>query len=97
MEDYEFKTTFWQDFTRAEKKGVDEIKKKYKELFKGEYKYNYIFLTELALVLNLKYKKYITTNVRFSNLYNKLFGDVNDYAIQNLKDIELDYYFDKII
>lgn len=96
MEEYKFKTTFWQDFTRAENKSIEEVKKKYKEIFKGECKYNYIFLTELALVLNLKYKEYITSKTRLSKLYNKLFGDVNDYAIQNLKYEKLDYYFNNI-
>lgn len=96
MKEYKFKTTFWQDFTRAEKKSIDEVKKKHKELFKGEYKYNYIFLTELALVLSLKHKEHLTSNVRLSKLYNKLFEQTNEYAVQNLKFGELDYYFDNV-
>lgn len=95
MENYEFKTTFWQDFTIADKFGTDAINDTFKRAFNA-WKDNYIYLTELVLVLNWKSHLYKQDNVRVSKLYNKLYEKANDYAIQNLKFGELDYYFDNV-
>ena len=95
MENYEFKTTFWQDFTIADKFGTDAIKDTFKRAFK-EWKTDYIYLTELVLVLNWKCWEHYQFNKSLSNLYGRLYEDANDYAIQNLKGKELDYYLEKV-
>lgn len=95
MENYEFKTTFWQDFTIADKFGTDAIKDTFKRAFK-EWKKDYIYLTELVLVLNWKCWQHHQENVRYSKLYAKLYEDANDYAVQNLKGKEFDYYFEQV-
>ena len=95
MENYEFKTTFWQDFTIADKFGTDAINDTFKRACNA-WKDNYIYLTELVLVLNWKSHLYKQDNVRVSKLYNKLYEKANDYAIQNLKFGELDYYLDNV-
>lgn len=95
MENYEFKTTFWQDFTIADKFGTDAIKDTFKRAFK-EWKKDYVYLTELVLVLNWKSWQYHQDNVRYSKLYAKLYEDANDYAVQNLKGKEFDYYFEQV-
>ena len=95
MENYEFKTTFWQDFTIADKFGTDAIKDTFKRAFK-EWKKDYIYLTELVLVLNWKCWQQHQENVRYSKLYAKLYEDANDYAVQNLKGKEFDYYFEQV-
>lgn len=92
---YEFRSKMWQDFTKAEKTGTDEIKNTYKTYFKN-WKGAYLYLTELVFILNAKSKEHTSFNIRFANLYNKLYEDANDYAIQNLKGKELDYYFEKV-
>ena len=95
MENYEFKTTFWQDFSIADKFGVDAIKDTFNRSFK-EWKTDYVYLTELVLVLNWKAWQHYENNIRYSKLYTKLYEDANEYAVQNLKGKEFDYYFDKV-
>ena len=53
MYDYEFKTTFWQDFTIADKFGLNAIKDTYTRAF-NEWKTDKVYITELVLVLNWK-------------------------------------------
>lgn len=96
MKEYKFKTTLMKDFTTTEKKSIEEVKKKYKEIFSTKHNCNYIYLTELALVLRLKSEEHSLNNTRLSNLYNKLYEEVNNYIVQTLKDKELDYYFEKL-
>ena len=48
---YEPKTTFWMDFSIADRFGANAIKDTYNRAFK-EWKTNYIYLTELVIVLN---------------------------------------------
>ena len=48
---YEVKTTFWEDFSIAERFGLSAIQDTFNRAFK-EWKEDYEFLTELVLVLN---------------------------------------------
>lgn len=50
---YEPITTFWDDFTIADKYGESGIRDTYKRAFKA-WKKDYKFLTELVMVLNWK-------------------------------------------
>ena len=69
---YETITTFWSDFTVAEKFGETAIRDTYKRAF-SEWKANYMYLTELVLVLNWKiWDYYQSENKEFSVLYNEL-------------------------
>lgn len=90
-----YQNLFYQDFKDAEKNGIDAIKYTYKKLFK-EYKDNYVCLTELALILYERRDKHKVNNTRTSKLYNKLYEDINDYAMQTLKHEKLDYYFKRV-
>jgi hypothetical protein len=92
---YAFRSKMWQDFTKAERVGTDEVKNTYKSYFKN-WKTNYKYLTELVFILNAKSKEYNSFNIRFAKLYNKLYEDANDYAIQHLKGKDLDYYFERV-
>lgn len=89
------KNDFLEQFTKAEKKGLDEIKYVFQDLFK-KYKVDYKLLTELVVVLDLKNWEHKQEKNSYSRLYNRLYENANDYAVQHLKDIELDYYFDNI-
>lgn len=85
-------TTLWQDFSLAEQldNGVERVFKLAFKDCKSDYKY----ITELALVLNHKsWQHYKNGNKRVSNLYSRLYDEVNDYAITTLKGNELTYYF----
>ena len=50
---YTQRTTFWDDFTIAEKLGVSAIKDTYKNAF-NLWKNDVVFIVELVLVLNWK-------------------------------------------
>lgn len=50
---YTQRTTFWDDFTLAEKIGLPAIERTYRNAF-NSWKTDVVFITELALVLNWK-------------------------------------------
>ena len=50
---YKFKTTFWSDFSIADRFGLDAVQDTFNRAF-AEWKSNVIYLTELVLVLNWK-------------------------------------------
>lgn len=54
---YELQTTFWEDFSIADRFGLSAIKDTFKRAFEG-WKDNYKYLTELILVLNHKIWQY---------------------------------------
>ena len=90
---YETITTFWQDFTIADKFDVSAIKDTYKRVF-NEWKNNYKYLTELVLVLNWKiWEHYEKNNSKYMALYNELWEDADMYALDNLKGEEWDYFY----
>ena len=86
-------TTFWQDFSIAEKFGIIAVKDTYKRAF-TEWKNSYKYLTELVMVLNHKaWLHYGNGNTGLSELYSDLYHDANDWAYANLTGDELDFYF----
>ena len=92
--EYEYKTTFWQDFTIADKFGLSAIQDTFDRAFK-EWKGNYIYLTDLVMVLNHKiWQHYEDGNLQLANLYNDLWAKADEYACNNLKDEELHYFFE---
>jgi len=94
MFDYEFQTTFWEDFCICEKYWSKENNKGLLEYFNNAFdvaKDNYKMLTELVLVLNWKTWKYSEIQ-DLSRLYAELQVKTDAYAMENLKGEELDYY-----
>lgn len=90
---YELQTTFWDDFTIADRFGVSAIQSTFNRAFK-EWKGNYKYLTELVLVLNHKIWQYHKMKPDFARLYNSLWEQADLYAVENLKDTELSYFLD---
>ncbi len=89
----EFTTTFWQDFRIADAFGISAVKDTYKRAFK-EWKDDYRYLTDLVMVLNHScWFWYERGNEELSKLYSDLFYETQDYAYENLKGEELDYFF----
>lgn len=90
---YELTTTFWQDFSIADRFGVQAIRDTFNRAFE-EWKTNYVYLTELVIVLNWKiwvwYQK--NGNCEQSWLYNELWEKADEYAMENLKGEELDFF-----
>ena len=89
---YEFKTTFWMDFTIADKFGIEAVKDTFKRAF-SEWKTDYIYLTELTLVINWKcWEHYEKNNLEISKLYSEYYYQLREYGLDNLKGKELEYF-----
>ena len=90
---YETKTTFWDDFMIADVFGISAVKDTYKRAFR-EWKTNYIYLTELVLVLNWKCWYHFEHNdTELSRVYSRLFYEAREYALTHLKGEEFEYFF----
>lgn len=89
---YKPQTTFYEDFSIADKFGINAIKDTYRRAFR-DWKDNHIYLTELVMVLNWKIWEHCETNEKYAVLYDKLWRETAQYAVENLKDTELEYYF----
>lgn len=89
---YETKTTFWMDFSIADRFGVDAIKDTFERAF-NEWKDNYVYLTELVMVLNWKIWDWYERDNDVAMVYNTLWEFADNYAVNNLKDEELSYFY----
>ena len=86
------KTTFYEDFSIADHYGVAGIKDTFERAF-SSWKTNYIFLTELVMVLNWKIWVWYKRNEAVARVYNDLWKEARDYAEKHLKGDELAYYY----
>lgn len=87
------RTTFWSDFTIADAFGVDAVRDTYKRacLWKDDYK----MITELSMVLNHKiFEHYQAGNLKFAQVYDELWKDIDSWCIDNLKGDELRFYYE---
>ena len=93
---YEPKTTYWEDFTFAEPYGQDAIKDMALAAFK-ECKDNYIWLTELIMVLNHKSWYWHKKDEELMELYADLYYEYDEKAInyldKNYGEEEQCYFF----
>ena len=90
---YVMTTTFWEDFSIADRFGADAIKDTYKRAF-HEWKDNYIYLTELVIVLNHKlWQHYRQGNDAYAELYDALWKYADAYACEHLKGDELRHFY----
>lgn len=92
MNGYELTTTFWSDFSIADRFGISAIKDTYKRAF-DEWKDNYVYLTELVIVLNHKIWQWYTKDEQIARVYNDLWEKSDAYACDNLKGEEADFFF----
>lgn len=88
---YKVRTTFYIDFSIAEKFGTKGIKSTYEESFE-EWNKEYEYVTELCMVLNWKMFRWFSVNDEFYELYRKLYTQLDQWCVNNLKGEELDYY-----
>lgn len=86
-------TTFWMDFSIADKFGYKAVQDTYRRAF-HDWKHDYKYLTELVLVLNHKAWQHCDKNPVLSELYIQLYEIADNYAIDNLKGYELKYFFE---
>lgn len=92
MTGYKPLTTFYTDFSIAEKYGEIAIKDTYDTLKKYWCK-DYKYLTELVMVLNWKIWEHYESNDKLARLYNDLWEELDNYAIENLQGEELVYFY----
>lgn len=92
MTGYTPKTTFWQDFSIADCFGSDAVQDTFNRVFE-DWRMDYIYLTELVLVLNHKIWQHYESNEPLARLYNRLWELADAYASDNLKDDELLYFY----
>lgn len=91
MPEYDFKTTFWTDFSIADRYGIPAIRDTYSRAFE-EWKDNYIYLTELVMVLNWKIWQWYGKIEEFAEIYNELWEITDMYAMENLHGEEMNYF-----
>ena len=90
---YEFKTTFWSDFTIADAFGPKAVEDTYKRAF-GEWRDEVEYVTELVLVLNWKcWDHYETGRRELSALYSDLYYQARDWCLDNLEGADAEYFF----
>lgn len=88
----EMKTTFWNDFSIADKFGIDAIKDTAKRAF-DEWKDNVEYITEFIIVLNWKiWAHWENGNLEVSKVYDELWRQYHQWAVENLKGKDLEYY-----
>ena len=88
----EIKTTFWNDFSIADKFGIDAIKDTAKRAFE-EWKDNVEYITEFIIVLNWKiWSHWENGNLEVSKVYDELWREYHQWAIKHLKGKDLEYY-----
>lgn len=92
MTGYKPITTFWEDFSIADKFGIAAVKDTCRRAF-GEWKDNYRYLTELVMVLNHKIWQWYEVNGELARVYNSLWEQVDAYACENLHGEELEYFY----
>ena len=92
MTGYKPITTFYEDFSIADMFGVAAIKDTYNRAFK-EWRADYKYLTELVMALNWKIWEHYERNDEYAELYNDLWMNTAEWAVENLKGDELSYYY----
>ena len=90
---YEMETTFWEDFTIADAFGVSAIEDTYKRAFNG-WKHDYVYITELSLVLNWKMFQWYEKDDSKYQIYYNLYTKLDAWCMDNLRNSELIYYID---
>ena len=95
MTGYKPLTTFWNDFSIAEKFGKEAVKDTFNRAFE-EWKDNYKYLTELVMVLNHKIWQWHEKDEELAQVYNALWEEADIFGCENPKGDELDYFYETL-
>lgn len=85
-------TTFWEDLSIAERFGIRAINSTYRQVY-NSWREDYKYWTEFVMTLSWKASYYYKTNTALSKLYSNLYYKASDYARDNFKGEELEYYY----
>lgn len=89
---YTTKTTFYLDFSIADRFGIDAVKDTYNRAFK-EWKSNLEYITEFVLVLNHKiWEHHSKGNAGLQTAYHTLWKQADEWCMSHLSDEDLEYY-----
>jgi len=90
---YKPQTTFYMDFSIADRFGIPAIRDTYRRAMRA-WKNNHIYLTELVMALNWKiWEHYNAGHKAYAEVYNELWETADNYARENLKGEQLDYFY----
>ena len=89
---YTTKTTFWEDFSIADRFGEKAVKDTFNRAF-DEWKSNTEYITEMVLVLNHKIWQHCNNNNTLAAIYNELWEKADNWCLNNLKGEDLEYFF----
>ncbi|MBR2543043.1 hypothetical protein IKF03_00335 [Candidatus Saccharibacteria bacterium] len=89
--DYECQTTFWEDFSIADRFGLGSVRDTYNRA-RAEWGDDRVYGTELSMVLNHKCWYYYERNKTLSKLYSDLWTEYHDYVLDNWEGKDLQYY-----
>lgn len=81
---------FWQDFSIADAFGLAAIQDTYNRAM--EWKTNTEYITALVITLNHKIWFWYEKNDDYARLYNKLWTELDEWCLDNLKGKDLEYY-----
>jgi hypothetical protein len=88
---YQFISTFWEEFSISDKYGPNGVREHFEEVF-GFWKKDCKLLTELVLVLNLKTWSWFQVDDKLGVTYDDLWKKADAYALKHLKGEDLAYY-----
>lgn len=86
-------TSFYLDFSIAEKFGIAGIEDTYKRGLQDAVNMGYKALTEFVMVLNWKIWEHYQANEPLARVYDSLWKEADEYAMEHLKGKELSYYY----
>lgn len=92
MTGYKPMTTCYMDFSIAEPFGESAVLETYDSLFEVM-KCDYRWLTEFVMALNWKIWEHYETNEKLARVYNSLWEQAQEYALNNLHEDELNYFY----
>lgn len=93
MTGYKPITTFYEDFSIADRFGISAVKDTYKRGFETAKFMGYKELTEFVMALNWKIWEHHGHNDVLAKLYNDLWAKADLYAQEYLYGEELDYFY----
>jgi hypothetical protein len=93
MTGYKPKTSFYRDFSIADKFGKSAILDTYKGIERNLKSLHYTYITELSMALNWKIWEHYEKNDAIARVYNDLWFKICNYIRKNFNEEELRYYY----
>ncbi len=95
MSGYQTITSFYYDFSIADRFGEEAVRKTYKDAMRS-WKHDYRYITELYLVLNHKIWELYEKNKSLAKVYDELWRDCGCWCDENFSKDELLYFYNTI-